>query len=92
MQRCTWRINVPKGFRISLKFYDFRTEYCSDFVQIFDGNPVNESFVGKFCGSSKPRKIISTSNIMTIKFYTDSSSNYRGFSADYMALNESEFI
>jgi cubilin len=89
---CTWRINVSTGFKIILKFNDFRTEYCDDFVQVFDGNPVNDSLVGKFCGLSKPGKIISTSNLMTVKFFSDGSSNFRGFSADYWAVNKSKVI
>jgi hypothetical protein len=82
---------VPSGYKILLKFIDLRTEYCDDFVQVFDGNSVNNVLMGKFCGSDKPRKLISTSNYMTIKFTSDFDSNYKGFSADYTIFNESKF-
>ncbi len=47
--------------------------------------------MGKFCGQSIPRKLISSSNFMTIKFVSDISVTLRGFSADYMIFNKSKF-
>ncbi len=89
--RCFWKISVPSGYRILLKFYDFRTEFCDDFVQVFDGSSVNDTLMGTFCGVVKPRKLISSSNFMAIKFSSDISSNYRGFSAEYSVYNQSKF-
>jgi hypothetical protein len=82
---------VPSGSRILLKFIDLETEYCDDFVQVYDGMNGNVS-MGLFCGSTKPRNLISTSNFMTIKFTSDISGNYRGFYVYYAVINQSMFF
>jgi tolloid-like protein 1 len=87
---CVWTINAPINQSIKLSFDDFETESCHDYVQLFDGKTVNGTQLDKFCGKmsySKLTDIISTSNSMTVRFYTDSTINYRGFSANYMVVN-----
>ncbi len=87
---CIWTINAPINYSIRLSFDDFETEVCTDYVQIFDGKTVNDSLLDKFCGKSNSPKlsdITSTSNSMTVRFYTDGSSNYRGFTARYDVVN-----
>ncbi len=87
---CIWTINAPINYSIRLSFDDFETEICADYVQIFDGKTVNDSLLDKFCGKSNSPKlsdITSTSNSMTVRFHTDVSSNYRGFTARYDVVN-----
>lgn len=41
----------------------------------------------KYCGSTKPGPITSSSNKMTVTFHSDSSVNHRGFSAAWKAVD-----
>ncbi len=87
---CVWTIKAPLNYSINLNFDDFDTESCHDYVQVFDGQTVNDLLLDKLCGklsSASLTGITSTSNLMTVKFFTDSSINFRGFSAHYMAVN-----
>ncbi len=92
--RCLWTISVPPNYIIKLIFVDFQTEYCDDYVEIFDGKFVNSSLIDKFCGNSYIRTIspvASSSNFMTIRFITDGGNNFIGFSAQYRAVQSSKF-
>nr|WBB44917.1 mannose-binding lectin-associated serine protease precursor [Chrysogorgia stellata] len=81
---CTWRIYVPIGYRIILKFERFKIEHhptvkCPyDFLSVFAGEKH-----GPLCGRRLPKNITSTSNSMTIRFVTDFSNNFKGFLANY---------
>jgi len=89
---CIWKISVPEKYRINLKFKEFETQACCDCVEIFDGNLDKNNWnpLGKFCGSTKPHRLISAYNNMTIKFTTDNSINYKGFIAEYEVEDQSE--
>jgi cubilin len=92
--RCLWTISVPPNYIIKLIFVEFQTEYCDDYVDIFDGKFVNSSLIDKFCGNSYIRTIspvVSSSNFMTIRFITDGGNNFIGFSAQYRAVQSSKF-
>ena len=62
---------------------DYDLDYCSedntecyDYVEVSFG-----SYNEKFCGSEVPDPITSTDNTMTVRFFSDGSLNYPGFSA-----------
>lgn len=54
--------------------------------QVFDGDNIHFPLVGTFCGTSMPSYFISTGNILTVHFITDSSVQRRGFNASYSAV------
>ncbi len=90
--RCLWTITVPPKYNIRLNFVSLQTESCNDYVEIFDGNSANTS-LDKFCGNLNSRsttQVTSTSNVMTVKFFTDGSNNYKGFLATYSAIEQSK--
>lgn len=84
---CRYEICAPLGFAIELDFEDMDIEQNSecihDFIQIFDGHSSNDSSIGKYCGWSKPSRIVSTYNYLTITFETDRTVHGRGFKANY---------
>ena len=75
---------VTSGKKIKFTFESFDLEAQSsceyDFVKIS-----YESFEEKYCGSSKPRSIISSGNSMTVVFHSDVSNNGNGFKATWEA-------
>ncbi|XP_063696850.1 cubilin homolog [Culicoides brevitarsis] len=84
---CRYEIEAPLGSAIELDFEDLDMEQnaeCSyDFIEIFDGH----TSIGKYCGSSKPSRIVSTYNYLTIAFQTDNTMHGRGFKANYTFVN-----
>ncbi|KAM6986877.1 bone morphogenetic protein 1-like isoform 2-T2 [Aplochiton taeniatus] len=63
---CTWAMSTTPGHRI--KF-------------IYDGQDGRSSSLGRFCGTKKPSPVISSSNRMFLRFFSDNSVQKRGFEA-----------
>ncbi|KAH0623685.1 hypothetical protein JD844_006732 [Phrynosoma platyrhinos] len=82
---CTWTIRTWSGYRIRLTFTTIQTECGFDYVEVHDGylySPV----LGRYCSGSFVT-LISTSNILTVQFHSDSSVAYSGFSAFYSSFS-----
>ncbi|BHF63167.1 Bone morphoproteintic protein 1 [Sparganum proliferum] len=81
--RCIWRIEVPSGFFVVLKFSRFELEDqfdCPyDYLEIYDGPLDPSSMLRKLCGTLLPEPVNSTSNVMTLKFVTDNAFHKKGF-------------
>src|SRR5690349_3427276 len=62
--------------------------FSSSFVrQIFEGSESDESYLlGRFCGANKPPLITSQTNVVTVKFTSDWSSNEDGFQFSYQLV------
>nr|KAG5698139.1 hypothetical protein BaRGS_001734 [Batillaria attramentaria] len=85
---CTWQIVAQDNHKIKLTFDTFLLEGPSpacyyDWVKIYDGNDL----LGQYCGVSAPDTITSTSNTLTVTFYTDWSVTFEGFSASYVTYD-----
>ena len=52
-------------------------------MEVYDGDSLREPLLGKFCGNTKPRTITSSSDMLFVRFITDSSIERLGFSANY---------
>ncbi|XP_067928524.1 bone morphogenetic protein 1-like [Watersipora subatra] len=89
-QSCVWHFLVTSGHRVTLAFEEFELEPhqdCSyDNVEIYDGANKSSMTIGKYCGSSKPPPLTSSSNEMYIEFYSDASVQRRGFRATYSTV------
>lgn len=59
----------------------YRCNY--DFIGMRDGGTVNSGLMGKFCGYDHPSTLVSTGNVMYVRFRTDSSVARKGFKALY---------
>ncbi|CAL4063003.1 unnamed protein product [Meganyctiphanes norvegica] len=87
-KECVWKITVPQGFQVALRFHSFEIENHDecvyDYLDIRDGHDENSTLIGVYCGYKKPEDIKSTTNRMRIKFVTDGSVQKAGFSAIFM--------
>ena len=87
----TYSLKVATGSRIELSFTDFAIEddaQCSyDYVQVLDSD--GKQLIKK-CGSTKPNNVVSSSNVMTVKFHSDDSVNAKGFSATWKKVATSD--
>ncbi|XP_014800728.1 PREDICTED: deleted in malignant brain tumors 1 protein-like isoform X2 [Calidris pugnax] len=82
---CVWEIEVQNNFRVILTFRDVQMEggrCLSDYVEVYDGPLYTSPLLGKFCSGSY-RTYESSSNLLTVRFHSNSRYTYRGFQADY---------
>ncbi|NXL06619.1 DMBT1 protein, partial [Mesembrinibis cayennensis] len=85
---CVWEIQVENNFRVMLTFRDIamqsgRCQY--DYVEVYDGPPHSSPLLGRLCSGSFPT-YISSSNMMTVRFHSDSRYTFRGFQAHYSSV------
>ncbi|XP_005387022.1 PREDICTED: cubilin [Chinchilla lanigera] len=82
---CLYNISVRNDRVVLLKFGDFSvvpSTLCSnDFVAVYDGANISDPLLGKFCGSTRPPVLKSSSNSMLLVFKTDSLQTARGWRA-----------
>ncbi|XP_071826204.1 cubilin-like isoform X2 [Apostichopus japonicus] len=82
---CQWNIRSPAGTVIQATFADlFHIESHSscryDFVELRDGTISTSDVLGSYCGETAPYPVISTANAMRVRFRTDISDQFAGFS------------
>ena len=72
---------------ITLYFTKFDLEYSrnceNDYLLITEGSGYNLRYVGKYCGSDKPTNFRTSSNVLTLRFVTNSRIERNGFRATY---------
>ena len=87
-KECVWKIKVPPGFQVALKFQSFEIENHDncvyDFIEIRDGGDPDSELIGTYCGYKMPDDIKSSGNELWIKFVSDGSVQKAGFSAMFM--------
>lgn len=91
---CKWIIFAPLGYLVQLSFQSFEMEEhgsCRyDYVSVFDNIVDRENSstpIGKYCGSSIPPVIISTTRALTLFFKSDDSVGREGFVATYSFID-----
>ncbi|KAL7877112.1 hypothetical protein SRHO_G00037550 [Serrasalmus rhombeus] len=84
---CSWHITVENNKVIHLWFQDFSLEdsgTCSaDSLTLRD----NLGIIGKYCGHSKPKPVVSLGNTLVVYFDTNDRQTDRGFKAMYHAVD-----
>ncbi|KAK7092657.1 hypothetical protein V1264_008370 [Littorina saxatilis] len=84
-EACEWQIITETYYVIYLTFDTFDVEASStcnyDWVDIFD----DATSLGRFCGSSGPGTLKSSSHRVTVKFLSDDVYTKQGFSATYFS-------
>lgn len=91
---CKWIIIAPFGYAIQLTWVRFSLEKRSDcgfdYVDIYENNTITgkSQLIGKYCGQTKPPAIISSFNVVTVIFVTDSSVSESGFLLSYTFVEE----
>ncbi|XP_026114688.1 procollagen C-endopeptidase enhancer 2-like [Carassius auratus] len=88
---CSWLITVEPDMVIEVKFDKFDVEsdtYCRfDYVAFFNGGEKDDSRrIGKYCGDTAPRDIISNGNVLLVQFVSDLSVTSDGFMASYTSI------
>ncbi|XP_017142281.1 dorsal-ventral patterning protein tolloid isoform X1 [Drosophila miranda] len=87
-KECVWKITVPKGYQVALKFQSFEVENHDscvyDYVEVRDGPAQDSQLIGVFCGYKPPPNMKSSGNSMYVKFVSDTSVQKAGFSAVFM--------
>ncbi|KAM4534255.1 cubilin [Odontesthes bonariensis] len=86
-RQCIYLIRLPSSEQVALNFTHMNLESHSgcafDFVEIRDGSMEDDQLIGKYCGSTLPAPIVSSSNSLWIRFKSDSSVSRAGFRAVY---------
>uniref|UniRef100_A0A8C9LAD2 Deleted in malignant brain tumors 1 protein n=1 Tax=Pavo cristatus TaxID=9049 RepID=A0A8C9LAD2_PAVCR len=81
---CLWEIQVKNNYRIMLTFGSIQLHGgCRyDYIEIYDGPPSTSPLLGRIC-SGYNIMYTSSSNMMTVRFHSDSRYSNRGFYAEY---------
>uniref|UniRef100_A0A4W6F2P1 Cubilin n=1 Tax=Lates calcarifer TaxID=8187 RepID=A0A4W6F2P1_LATCA len=86
-RQCIYLIRLPAGERVALNFTHMNLESHSnclfDYVEVRDGRTETDPLIGKYCGSTLPAPMTSSSNFLWIRFRSDSSVSRAGFRAVY---------
>ncbi|KAH9509765.1 hypothetical protein Btru_045146 [Bulinus truncatus] len=93
---CFYYIKAAPNQQISLEFveFDVETSPCDyDKLEVYNGdNTAVENLLGIFCGSDLPVSVKSDTNILTLKFLSDSNIEKRGFNVTIRFVNLAENI
>ena len=85
---CSWRIAVPKGYRVRLSFAAFElesTRQCRyDAVTVRDGASFSSPLLHRFCGA-RPPPVLSTGRNLLVTFVSDGETSLTGFRAGFEA-------
>ncbi|XP_022101029.1 uncharacterized protein LOC110984806 [Acanthaster planci] len=86
----TWIIQTEQGRRVRLIFSYFRTEYRYDVVRAGDGNSSADGAFFQWSWIKEPPDLLSSGSTMWLRFISDGSGRYNGFSllAHSVPLNE----
>ncbi|NXV69861.1 DMBT1 protein, partial [Molothrus ater] len=85
---CVWEIQVENNFRVTLTFRDIvmQSRTCQhDYIEVYDGPLHSSPLLGRFCSGSFPT-YVSSSNMMSVRFHSDSRFSFRGFQAHYSSI------
>uniref|UniRef100_A0A3B4F981 Cubilin n=1 Tax=Pundamilia nyererei TaxID=303518 RepID=A0A3B4F981_9CICH len=86
-RQCIYLIRLPEGGQVALNFTDMDLESHSgcafDYVEVRDGRTETDPLIGKYCGNTPPAPVLSSSNVLWIRFKSDSSVSRAGFRAVY---------
>ncbi|XP_056619807.1 discoidin, CUB and LCCL domain-containing protein 1 [Triplophysa dalaica] len=94
---CEWRIRVPIGHTIILKFGDLNMEKkdCeSDYLEVLKGSIGTETVYWKYCGGPmpKPAQLHTESSELTVRFRSSQHISGRGFLLSYSTDNHKELL
>ncbi|XP_053805209.1 deleted in malignant brain tumors 1 protein [Vidua chalybeata] len=84
---CLWQIHVTNNFLIALTFDNIQLQGgCqNDYIEIYDGPPKSSPLLGRICSSSH-LTYTSSSNLMSVRFYSDSRYSSGSFWAQYQSF------
>ncbi|XP_078373949.1 uncharacterized protein LOC144657480 isoform X2 [Oculina patagonica] len=91
--QCTWHVQVPRGFRIKVRFrrqFDLEdSPGCTkDYVMLSTSKQFRDPLI--YCGGARPHGIITPQNVVWIRFHSDNATTGKGFYISYMSVDENE--
>ncbi len=88
--------NKLKPIVVEFENFDLESsEQCMyDYLEIYNGENIQATLIGKYCGTNNPGKIISTdqSGALTFKFHSDEGMAANGWKAYIKCLYENDYI
>lgn len=92
---CVWKISVSEGSTVSLSFMDFHlvsSPNCSNaYIQVYDGPTSSSPSLSKVCGNTIPLTISSSSNVISVQFYSGGISSQSGNAETQINLFKAAF-
>lgn len=93
--RCTWHLQVPRGFRIKVRFrrqFDIeKSPGCSkDHVMLSTTKQFRNPLI--YCGNVRPHGIITPLNSVWIRFHSDNTTNGRGFYISFTSIGKLSYF
>uniref|UniRef100_A0A8C9NJH6 CUB domain-containing protein n=1 Tax=Serinus canaria TaxID=9135 RepID=A0A8C9NJH6_SERCA len=84
---CLWQIHVTDNFLIALSFDNIQLQGgCqNEYIEIYDGPPKSSPLLGRICSSSH-LTYTSSSNFMSVRFYSNSRYSSGSFRAQYQSF------
>ncbi|KAM8939404.1 ovochymase-2-like [Pelodytes ibericus] len=83
---CVWRVEVPAGKKVTLKFTEFEiedpdifTRLCYDYLAAYEENAGIVTKKGPYCGSQIPETFTTQGNIIVLRFHSDLFTEGKGF-------------
>ncbi|XP_004716072.1 cubilin [Echinops telfairi] len=80
---CFWVIRTEEGkvLRVTFSFFQLESaDNCPhEFLQVYDGESSAGLQLGRFCGASPPREVLSSDNALYFHFYSEHFRSGRGF-------------
>ncbi|XP_048844396.1 procollagen C-endopeptidase enhancer 2-like [Brienomyrus brachyistius] len=91
--KCTWKITVPDGRVVSLRFRSIDLEsdtLCRyDYVDVYSDHAGGQR-LGRFCGTFRPGALVSSTNRMLVQMVSDANTAGSGFLAVFTAAHPNE--
>src|ERR1035437_1614017 len=89
----TYLIQPAGASTVTLSFTSFNTEAGYDFVYVYNGVDANAPLIGQYHnGNPPPATITSSGNSLFIRFTTDGSVTYDGWTVQYSGISGSVSI
>ncbi|XP_054557111.1 CUB and sushi domain-containing protein 1 [Talpa occidentalis] len=83
---CEWVIEARPGHAVKITFDRFQTEVNYDTLEVRDGPGGAAPLIGEYHGTQAPQFLISTGNVLSLLFTTDSSRASVGFLIRYESV------
>lgn len=89
--QCTWHVQVPRGFRIKVRFrrqFDLEdSPGCTkDYVMLSTSKQFRDPLI--YCGVARPHGLITPQNTVWIRFHSDNATTGKGFYISYMSVGK----
>ena len=86
----SWRFAGPANHSIELVFQSFATECVYDVLYVYDGPSFVDTRLAALSGRGLPSRIVTSSNVAFVHFFSDQGFGEDGFRLTYRALNTTQ--